>query len=161
MTNPNLPKRLDSESLFERNQQKVIQEEQAARVEQARHYLRALKRHNKQSERLFNYWKELREEERKTRKKYAGWILTVAGIQSVVVYIWAFFCFVRFESTTFLEVFGLSTLVCSQTFGLVFVVVKYFFGQKPEGLSEITQFISKTCPISPLSPVPDKKIDKK
>jgi len=109
---------------------------------------------------LFDYWKELREEERKTRKKYAGWILAVVGFQSIIVYIWAIYCFVNIESTTFLEVFGLVTLVCSQTFGLVFVVVKYFFGQKPEGLSEITQFISKTCPISPLSPLPDKKTDK-
>lgn len=133
--------------------------ENKARKARADHYANALKEYEEHCKTLFEYWKTLREEERNTRNRYAFWILIIAGLQSIIVYIGAGFCFLKSESATFLELFGLVTLICSQTFGLVFVVVKYFFGQKPEGLSEITQFISKTSPIPPLSPVLDKKTD--
>ena len=81
------------------------------------------------------------------------------ALQFILVYVGTVYCFISFKNTTPLEVFGLATLVCSQTFGLVFVVVKYFFGQKPEGLSEIMRFIYKTYPNPPYFSVPDKKLD--
>lgn len=55
-----------------RSESQATNAENKARKARAEHYAKALKEYDKHCTDIFNYWKQLRDEERDARKKYAA-----------------------------------------------------------------------------------------
>lgn len=113
-------------------------------------YLSDKKRYEKRCQQIFKAWKESREEDAKTRKEYARIITRFVGLQVAVVYIviGVYFCCPAPEPTTAraVELLGVASAILAQSFGVFYLVVKYFFGKRPEDLEKISTFFLKCHP---------------
>ncbi len=101
-------------------------------------------------EAIFNAWQEDRKTDAKRRGRYAFGITIFVGLQVLAVYgciiahhIW------RPEITSTAQTFeylGAVGAILTQSFGVFYLVVKYFFGERPEDLEKISTFFLKCHP---------------
>ncbi len=98
---------------------------------------------------IFEAWRADREEDSKSRKRYALGITLFIVFQLLVVYavIVAYFCAASDSSVgRAAEVVGIVGIILTQSFGIFYLVVKYFFGKRPEDLEKISTFFLQCHP---------------
>lgn len=98
---------------------------------------------------IFNAWKDDHDDDKATRRKYASWITFFVLLQVVAVYV-VIVVHLRGNSdaTTaqVVEFLGVVGAILAQSFGVFYLVVKYFFGKRPEDLEKISSFFLNCHP---------------
>lgn len=100
--------------------------------------------------RIFNAWDKDREDDKEMRMKFAKWITFFVFLQVVFVYklvVDRLYYPEGLASTTqAAEFIGIVGAILAQSFGVFYLVVKYFFGKRPEDLEKISSFFLNCHP---------------
>lgn len=100
--------------------------------------------------RIFNAWRRDRRDDKQMRTKYANMISLLLLAQIVFVYklvVDRLYYPEGLPSTAQApEFLGIVGAILAQSFGLFYLVVKYFFGKRPEDLEKISSFFLNCHP---------------
>ncbi|MBQ9799001.1 MAG: hypothetical protein IJO40_03585 [Thermoguttaceae bacterium] len=80
------------------------------------------------------------------RRKYAFWITVFVLLQVFVVYAVIIIRLWWNVGTSTVEYLGVVGAILAQSFGVFYLVVKYFFGKRPEDLEKISSFFLNCHP---------------
>lgn len=97
-------------------------------------------------ETIFNAWKKDRDDDKAMRRKYAFWITVFVLLQVFVVYAVIIIRLWWNVGTSTVEYLGVVGAILAQSFGVFYLVVKYFFGKRPEDLEKISSFFLNCHP---------------
>ncbi len=108
------------------------------------------KTYEKRCKIIFDAWNKDRENDKEMRMKYANGITFLVFLQIVFVYklvLDRLYYPEGLPSTTqTAEFIGIVGAILAQSFGVFYLVVKYFFGKRPEDLEKISSFFLNCHP---------------